>query len=234
MTMISSQEPANLPMIPKLGIKVPILGIRENPKMAIVQPSGLARALFSQVQLRVLSLFFSDPSRRLHLAQVIRFANSGRGAVQRELEKLTQVGILTVTSAHGRKIYQANRQSPIFDEVRGIIIKTVGLVEPIQKALKSFASRIRVAFVFGSVAKGSDTTASDVDLMILGRELVYGEIYKALQKAENEILRTINPNIMTPGEWEQKLKDRNSFAVRIAQQPKLFVLGDEDEFQRTG
>jgi hypothetical protein len=70
--------------------------------------------------------------------------------------------------------------------------------------------------------------------MILGRELVYGEIYKALQKAENEILRTINPNIMTPGEWEQKLKDRNSFVVRIAQQPKLFVLGDEDEFRRAG
>lgn len=210
------------------------IGYTENPKMGVIRSLGLARALFSQVQLRVLSLFFSDPSRQFHLAQVIKLAGSGRGAVQREVEKLTHAGILSVTRNDGRKIYQANHQSPVFEELCGLILKTAGLVEPIQKALKQFARKIKVAFIFGSVAKERDTATSDVDLMIICHDLTYGDVYLALQKAENNILRKISPNLLTPDEWKQRLSNQNSFVVKVAQQPKLFVFGTDDELKRIG
>ena len=202
--------------------------------MAQEKSAGLASALFSQVQLRVLALFFSQPSHRYQLTQVIRLVGSGRGAVQREVENLTRAGILSMSNAEGRKIYQANRQSPIFEELHSLILKTVGLHEPLRKALKSLASRIKVAFVYGSVAKGEDTAKSDIDLMVIGQEIAYGDIYKALQKAEETLLRPINPNVMTPGEWRQKVSDRNPFVSKVAQQPKLFIFGADDELKGIG
>lgn len=198
------------------------------------QSVGLASALFSQVKLRVLGLFFSQPSQSYQLTQVIRLVGSGSGAVQRELEKLTQAGILNVSIAGGRKVYQANRQSPIFEEISGLILKTAGLLEPVQKVLKSFARKIKVAFVYGSVASGKDTAKSDIDLMIIGNEIAYGEIFAALQKAEKSLLRPINPNLMSPGEWRQKVSEKNAFVSKIVQQPKLFIFGTEDELKGIG
>jgi predicted nucleotidyltransferase len=188
---------------------------------------GLAGALFPQVQLRVLSLLIGHPERSYQLTDVIRLANSGRGAVQRELEKLANVGILNRLVSGRRKLYQANRNSPIFDELRGIILKTAGLADPLRNALKPFGSRIESAFVYGSVAKGRDTAASDIDLMIIGHELAYGEIYAAVQKAEKIIGRQVNPNLMTLNEWKSRLANDNPFVRGISRQPKLYVVGTD-------
>jgi predicted nucleotidyltransferase len=196
-------------------------------------PHGLAGALFSQVQLRVLSLLIGQPDRSYQLTEVIQLANSGRGAVQRELEKLTNAGMLNRSVLGSRKAYQANRQSPVFKELYGLILKTAGLLDPLRKALKSRASKIVVAFVYGSVASGKDTAKSDIDLMIIGHDLAYSEIYAALQKAEKILLRTVSPNLMTPVEWRQKLSDGNPFVTKIRQQPKIFVFGTEDELKGT-
>ena len=130
-----------------------------------------------------------------------------------------------------RKVYQANSQSPIYDELSGLILKTVGLLEPLRKALKTFAPNITLAFVYGSIAKGKDTAKSDIDLMIIGEEIAYSEIYGALQKAETSLLRPINPNLMNPAEWKKKVSNKNSFVSKILQQPKLFIIGTEDELK---
>ena len=202
--------------------------------MGTRQSTGLAGALFSQVRLRVLGLLFGQPSRSYQLTQVINLVGSGRGAVQRELERLTQAGILNVSVAERGKRYQANRQSPIFEELHSLVLKTVGLVEPLRNSLKSFAPKIDAAFVYGSIAKGADTAKSDIDLMIIGNEIAYSDIYAALQSAEKSLSRPINPNVMSRKEWQQKMSDKNPFVTKIMQQPKLFVLGTNDELRGIG
>lgn len=193
--------------------------------------SGLARALFPQARLRVLSLLYGQPERQFYASEIIRLAGSGSGAVQRELIKLTKAGILATTASGNRKVYHVNRQSPIFEEIQALILKTEGLVGPLRKALKPYSSKIQVAFVYGSVAKGTDTANSDIDLMIIGKDLSYSEVYSALQKAEKVLLRPVNPNLMDVGEWRSKLAHKNPFLTKIAQGRNLFIIGTKDELQ---
>jgi predicted nucleotidyltransferase len=194
----------------------------------------LSGALFSRVQSRVLGILFGQPDRGFQLTEIFSRAGSGRGAVQRELEKLTDAGIVA-TSAYGRrKLYHANRQSPVFHELHQLVLKTVGVLDPLREALAAYQRSITSAFVYGSVAKGSDTARSDIDLMVIGNELSYSEIYAALQKAEVALARPVNPNIMAVSEWTKKVKDKSTFVTRILEQPKLFVFGNEDELRSLG
>ncbi|MEA2977844.1 MAG: hypothetical protein QOF19_3364 [Alphaproteobacteria bacterium] len=211
-----------------MGSTVPKMG-RASEKKA-----DLASTLFSQAQLRVLSLLVGHPDQKFYGSEIIRLAQSGSGAVQRELAKLTKAGILNVASSGNRKVYQANKQSPIFKELRGIILKTVGLIEPIRRALDKFKGKIDFAFVYGSIAKGSDTARSDIDLIIVGNELEYSEVFGTLQKAEQALHRPVNPNLMTLIEWKQKLTNNNAFVRKVQEQPKLFVFGTNNELNRTG
>ena len=130
-------------------------------------------------------------------------------------------------------MYRANKESPIFDDLRGLIMKTVGLVEPIQSALRKFQTQIRFAFVYGSVAKGLDTSKSDIDLIIVGDDLSYSPIFSALQKAEQTLQRPVSPNLMTTKDWARKIEDKNPFVTKIIQQPKIFIYGDANELQGT-
>ena len=142
--------------------------------------------------------------------------------------------LLTKTVSGDQKLYQANRKSPIFEELRSLILKTVGLLEPLRRALKPLSSDIRVAFVYGSVAKGTDTAKSDIDFMIIGRDLGYSNVYGMLQQAEKLVGRQVSPNLITIDEWRQKLAEKSPFVTRILQQPKLFVFGTENELQQLG
>jgi predicted nucleotidyltransferase len=203
------------------------------PKMGkeLTAKAGLASALFSRVRLRVLSILIGNPGHKFHTAEIIAIARSGFGAVQRELRKLADVGILNTETVGNRKFYQANRQSPIFKELHGLIIKTVGLIEPIRNALKPYSSKINVAFVYGSVATGRDTAKSDIDLLIIGEGLSYSDVYAALQKIEKRLLRPINPNLMTKSEWQQRIADQTPFVRAILRRPKLFIFGTEHELE---
>ncbi|HWP26976.1 MAG TPA: nucleotidyltransferase domain-containing protein [Xanthobacteraceae bacterium] len=196
--------------------------------------SGLAEALFSRSQLRVLSILFGHPERSFHAAEIIRLARTGSGAVQRELARLENSGILQAELLGNRKLFRANRSSPIFGELRAIILKTVGLREPIRQALLAFKSRINVAFVYGSVARGADKAESDIDIMIIGDMLSYSEIYVALQSAERLLMRKINPTLVTTSEWKSKLAERNPFIVKVSKQPKLYIFGSGDELKGIG
>jgi predicted nucleotidyltransferase len=191
--------------------------------------SALASALFSPVQQRVLGLLFGQPGRRFQSAELIRLAGSGTGAVHRQLSRLESSGWVRVTRVGNQKYYEANADCPVYAELQGLIVKTVGLVEPLRRVLEPLADEIEAAFVYGSIAKGSDTADSDIDLLVISNNLSYPEIFKALESAETVLARPVNPNVMTPREWREKSLERGSFVARIATQPRLFVIGSDNE-----
>jgi predicted nucleotidyltransferase len=196
--------------------------------------NGLAGALFSKVQLNVLGLLIGQPDRAFPISEIIRLAKSGSGAVQRELGRLTQAGIVNTSYFGKRKLYQANRQSPIFSELHGLVLKTAGLIEPLKRALKPLQMSIDFAFVYGSIANGTDTASSDIDLMILGDKFGYTDAFAALQSVEKSLNRPVHPNLMTLKEWKSKRRSNNAFVTKVSEQPKLFVFGSDDELQRIG
>lgn len=189
---------------------------------------GVAGALFTSVQQRVLGLLFGQPERRFQSAELIRLSQSGTGAVHRLATRLAEAGLVTVTHSGAQKYYQANADTPIFAELHGLIVKTSGLVEPVREALLPLANDIKQSFIYGSVAKGEDTAQSDVDLMVVSDTLSYPDLYEALAQAETTIARPINPTVMTSSDWQAKRAVPDSFAARIAAQPRLFLIGADD------
>jgi len=190
--------------------------------------SNIAAALFTPVQQRVLGLLFGQPERRFQSAELIRLAGSGTGAVHRQLERLAKSGLVEVTRDGNQKYYTARKTSAVYPELNGLIVKTVGVVEPLRSALSDLADRIHLAFVFGSIAKGRENGASDVDLLVVTDALAYADIYSALETAERSLGRTINPTVFTRAEWRRKRARNDSFAARISSQRKLFVIGSDD------
>jgi predicted nucleotidyltransferase len=181
------------------------------------------------VQQRVLGLLFGQPGRRFQGAELIRLARSGTGAAHRVLTRLVDAGLVTVSPSGNQKHYQANRDSPVFQELHRLVIKTVGIVAPLQRALAPKAKKIRAAFVYGSVAKGTDTARSDIDLIVISDSLGYPDLFEALQSAEQVLARPVNPNVMTLAEWQAKRGRAGSFVARVAQRPRLFLIGSDDD-----
>ena len=191
--------------------------------------TALAGALFTSTQQRVLGLLFGHPERSFYASEVINRAQAGSGAVQRELARLEGAGLITARRIGTQKHYQANARSPLFEEVRSIVWKTVGLVEPLHAALAPLASQIVSAFVYGSVAGRKDTAQSDVDLMIISDDLTYADIFRALETTSMSLGRKINPTLYSPPEFRKRIKDRNSFITRVLKRPKLWLVGSEDD-----
>lgn len=189
--------------------------------------TSLADALFSSTQQRVLALLFGQPDRSFYASELIRMASAGSGAVQRELAKLEQSGLLTVRRIGSQKHYQANPASPLFEELRGIVWKTVGLAEPLREALKPLAEDIVAAFVYGSVAKRGDTARSDIDLLIVSDKLTYADIYSALEPFRAGLQREVNPTVYGRQDIARRLKQGNAFLKRVFGQSKLWIIGTE-------
>ena len=192
------------------------------------QRISLADALFGGTQQRVLGLLFGQPERSFYANEVIALTRGGSGAVQRELVRLAQSELVTVRVSGKQKHYQANRQSPIFEELCGIARKTVGLAEPLRDALAPLAGRIRAAFVYGSVAKRQDTASSDVDLMVVSDDVNYADLYATLEAVGQQLGRTVNPTIYTSKELAQRIASGESFVKRVLDRPKIWLIGGED------
>lgn len=214
--------------IPILGSKMPNMGIKAKT-IAAAPHTSLSAALFSNTQQRVLAFLFGQPERSFFATELIGLAGGGSGAVQRELKRLAESGLVTVKRLGNQKHYQANPQSPIFAELCGIVQKTVGLAEPLRAALMPFAKGIVAAFVYGSVAKRSDTAQSDIDLMVLSDSLEYADLFAALEEAATRLGRTVNPTIYTRHEFARRIKQKNAFVTRVLAQPKVWLIGGEDE-----
>ena len=216
--------------VPDLGTLLPNMGIINSPDGAGL-PTTLANALFTPVQQRVLGLLFGQPKRRFQSAELIRLVDSGTGATHRVLKRLARSG-LVLESVDGRqKYYQANPDSPVFDELVALVRKTVGLAGPIHDALVPLADRIRAAFVYGSIASGRDRADSDIDLMVIADHLDYPTLFEAVQVAEGQLARSIDCRVMTPSEWQSKRARSDSFVARLQEKPHVFVLGSEDDLR---
>ena len=189
--------------------------------------TSLSAALFSNVQQRVLGLIFGQPDRSFYTSEIVRTVNSGTGAVERELQRLESSGLVSTQRIGNQKHYRANPDSPIFGELQSLVLKTVGLAGPLADALRPHAAKMLAAFVFGSVAKGSDTAASDIDLLVIGDDLDYSDIYTALHGAESKLHRKVNSLFLTREDWRRKLSRKDSFIQRVSTQPKLFIVGSE-------
>ncbi len=206
------------------------------PKMGI-QPThttethrtSLAGALFSGTQQRVLGLLFGQPDRSFYATELINLAGVGSGAVQRELARLSQSGLVTVKPVGNQKHYQANADSPIYEELCSLVRKTVGMAEPLRAALAPLAAHIKVAFVYGSIAKQQDTARSDIDLLLVSDSLTYGDTILALQDLSAQLGREVNPNIFTPQDFAKRLREGGAFVSRVMAQPKIWLIGGPDD-----
>ena len=192
----------------------------------------MVSTLFSSVQSDLLTLLYGQPDQTFMGAELIRQVGRGTGAVHRQLQQLTSSGLVTVTKQANQTYYQADQRNPIFNELRGIVLKTTGLAEPLRQALAPFVAEIVAAFVFGSIAGGKERATSDVDLMILTRTedaLSYTEVFERLAQAERAIARPINPIITTMAEWQGKRSDDGTFAGRVAKGEKVMIFGEEQD-----
>jgi predicted nucleotidyltransferase len=214
--------------MPILGINIPKMGSVKRKSRPIGPPaSGVADALFSKVQQRVLAVLFGNHSRSFYANELIALASSGSGAVQRELAQLEAAELVTVRRIGNQKHYQANEAAPIFEELRGLVLKTSGLVDVLRSALAPLAAQIDLAFVFGSVAKATDTAMSDIDLLVVGERLAYAELFAALEPASMRLKRTVNPTLYSQGEIDKRIRAENPFIKRVFAQPKLWVIGED-------
>ena len=188
-----------------------------------------ADALFTKTQQRVLAVLFGQAHRSFYANEIIGLAGSGSGSVQRELARLESSGLVTVSRIGNQKHYQANYAAPIFEELRGIVLKTFGAAEVLRAALQPFWPLVDLAFVYGSIAKGTEHAGSDVDLMVIGHLPSNAELLEALLPAQTQLGRVVNPTLYTPDEFAQRVQDGRSFIQRVLEQPKIFVKGTEHD-----
>jgi predicted nucleotidyltransferase len=189
---------------------------------------NLAVALFPGSRRAILGLLFSHPDEAFYLRQIVDLAGLAVGQTQRELKRLTGCGIVT-RSEQGRHVYfRANDKCPIFDELRGIVAKTTGAVVAIGGALEPLVDRIRLAFVFGSVARGEETRASDIDVMVIG-EASFAELANAVHPVERSLRREVNLTVYPVREFRTKTREGHSFLTRVVSGKKVFMVGGEHE-----
>ena len=213
-------------IIPKKGIIIPNMGIYAKSSMR--SNLSLADALFTTTQQRVLGILFGQPHRSFYANELIELATGGAGAVQRELKRLSDSGLITVRKIGNQKHYQANPSTPIFGDLVDIVLKTIGLADPITAALQEVQNQIIAAFVYGSVAQRTDTATSDIDLMIISDTLQYADIFTVMEAVSERLGRTINPTVYSWAEWNQRRQESNAFITKVMAGPKIWLIGAED------
>ncbi len=194
--------------------------------------SSIGDALFTKTQQKVLALLFGKPDERFYTNEIMRWAAMGRGTVSRELDRLVSAGLLSITKQGNQNYYQANADNPVYQELVGIVRKTFGVADRIREKLISLGGNIELAFIYGSIAKGTETNTSDIDLMLVGEDLSYGNVLELLLPLEDSLQRTINSTIFDKKDFAARLKDDDSFVTRVMEQPKIIIKGSEDDFRK--
>jgi len=209
-----------------MGILLPMVG-----SQGVAVRESLS--LFSKTRQTLLALLYTRADQEHLQESLIQLAGLGRGTVQRELDFLARAGVVRRT-VRGRQVYfQANPESPIFGELRGLVVKTAGVADALRAVLAPLAGRIRVAFVYGSVAQGTERRASDLDIMVLG-DVSFAEASEALAGAQGAIGREVNPTVYPPAEFRTKLAAKHHFLRSVLKANKIFLIGDEHELARLG
>ena len=214
---------------PILGIIEPVMGARSS-----LADSDAAAALFGSARQTVLGFFFDHPEERFYQRQVVRSLSIGSGAVQRELARLVAGGILTRTVEGRQAYYQVNRNGSIYPELHGLVRKTMGAAGVLREALLPLTGKVRVAFIFGSMARRHEQAESDIDVMVIGDEIGLSNISPLLRPAQDALRREVNPTVYRTAEFRKKLADGHHFVTRVMEGSKVFLVGGEHELSELG
>ena len=187
---------------------------------------SISAALFSDSQARVFRWLFGQPGRSYHLNELLRLTGLGSASLQRELGKLAAAGLVRSEKVGNLRRFQANTESPVYEELVGLTRKTLGAQPLLQEALEPIKEKLDLAFIYGSIAKGTDTAKSDVDVMVVGNDLLLSEVLKLLLPVESQLGRKINPTLFTPAEYKRRRAQKNSFLNRVLARPVIPLIGE--------
>jgi predicted nucleotidyltransferase len=187
---------------------------------------SIATALFSESQTRVLRWLFGQPDRGYHLNELLRLTGLGSASLQRELNKLAEAGLVRSERVGNLRRFQANAETPVYGELVALTRKALGAEPMLREALAPLAPKLDVAFIYGSVAKGTDTAKSDIDVMLVGKSLTLSKVLELVVPLETQLGRKINPTVLTSVEFKRRLAERDSFVNRVLAQPTLPLIGD--------
>lgn len=195
---------------------------------------SIATALFSNSQSRVFQWLFGQPEREFHLSELRRLTGLGSASLQRELNRLAKAGLVRSERVGNLRRFKANSQSPVYGELVGLTRKTLGVEPMLREALLSLVPELHAAWIYGSVAKQTDTVQSDIDVMLIGENLPLGKVLELLVPLEAQLGRKINPTCYTPAEFQRRRDEPDSFVNRVLAQPTLPLIGDAHEPARAG
>jgi predicted nucleotidyltransferase len=191
----------------------------------------LASVLFKDYRRRVLGLLLLHPGESYHVREIARLTGTVAGTLHKELATLAKAGILTRHARGNQKLYAANRDCPVFEELAGILRKTSGMVDVLATALLPVAEQIDSACVFGSVAQGRETTHSDVDILLIG-VASFADIVKALYPCHEALGREVNPKVYGKAEWAELVHKKDGFAREVVAKTKMFIIGGNEAFEK--
>lgn len=223
--------------MPGMGMKKPAKPLKSGAaatRAPVSARTGIADALFSATQQRVLALLFGQPGRSFFTNELIGLVGAGSGAVQREVKRLVESGLVTVTRLGSQKHYQANPAAPIFEELCGIVTKTLGAAEALRAALAPLGDTVRLALLYGSMAKGSDTAHSDIDLLLVSESLTLEQIYEALTPIEAQLGRRVSPTLYSVAEFRRRRAGKNPFLTKVLAGETVRLTEDRDDLLAAG
>jgi DNA-binding transcriptional ArsR family regulator len=189
---------------------------------------SLISHLLGDTRTAILAVLLLRPDEPQHVRELARLTGVSPGTLHRELTALESLGVLRRNAVGRQVFFAANRECPVFEELAGLVRKTAGLVDVVRNALLPHASHIDAAFIYGSVAAGTETSRSDVDVMILG-ELPFAEAVKALAPAQGSLRREVNPTVMKSAEFLRKRRAKDNFVTTVWKAPRLWVIGSDHE-----
>ena len=181
----------------------------------------------NQYRRKVLGLLLMRPDQQIHLRELARVIGAAPGTLKKELDALCGVGLLRAERVGNQVRFCANTAHPVFPELQALIRKTIGLADALRLSLAPLAGRIDAAFIFGSMASGTESAGSDIDLMVVG-DAGFAEIVDATYAAQATLGREINPKVMSASEWQAKKAERNSFLQDVLNKPRIMLIGDAD------
>lgn len=192
--------------------------------------SDLAETLFGTYRRRILAWLLLHPDESFYVRELARLAHVPPGSLHRELKQLTASGLLSRTRLGNQVRYQANRDCPVFEELAGFFRKTSGMADVLREALALLSAEIDFAFIFGSVAQGRERVTSDVDVMVVGT-VGFDQVVRVFYPLHERLGREINPAVMSADEFRDKFAHGDRFVSRIVKEPKMFLMGGEDDLR---
>ena len=191
----------------------------------------LAELLSSRARAEIFRLLFRGTGEELHVREIDRRSGLNDSTLRQEMRKLVRLDLVQSRKDSNRVYYRAKTESPLYPEIRNLVLKTTGLSDLLKSALKD--KRIRLAFVFGSIASGEEKAGSDVDLMVIG-QLGLRDLSRLLSGIEEKIGREVNPHVLREEEFRKRIRAKEHFVSSAMETPKIFIIGSQRELEAMG